>query len=547
MVNTKIMSFGLITALLLSTTAASAQTAAQAERVPGVRPTFDEGRAYGPKVPGVHPVLGAQTSYPSGSPVKTASQVSAPASGSNSLLGILGLGAGLALLAGAAGGGSDDGDSGGAGSGGTSWLDQGPGTEPDPSYRGEILTLLKRSGFSESAFIALVNGGARASDAQILSVRQDERYLRNPALVQANFANKLALGLTGSGVKVGVFDSGIIWDNKNLKDRLRGEGYAGFTGADTNRNRHGTQVANVLAGYSEDTVSRGIAPGVELHDIMVAPHDTDVPKFRLDNFGGAFDYIVDNRLDIVNMSLASSVSAGGDLRAKSVSHLGGLTDDFRRATRNGTIFVVAAGNDANIPTVNSYAGLGIDPDIGRGQILTVYSLAENGQELSIRSNTCGQTMYSCIGAVGERLPVVAYAGNESRFSGTSAATPVVSGALALLKEQNPELSSAQLVELVLFTATDMGERGVDEVYGRGILNMDRASVPVGGLRVVTGQTIDSPVISNQELSVNVSQGMVSLASVLDDKVFTGLDAFDRAFPIAASDYVSVKKGSLDNS
>ena len=56
-------------------------------------------------------------------------------------------------------------------------------------------------------------------------------------------------------------------------------------------------------------------------------------------------------------------------------------------------------------------------------------------------------------------------------SGTSMAAPHVSGAVAVMKEKWPNLTGAQIVDLILSSATDLGASGTDEVYGVGLLNM----------------------------------------------------------------------------
>ena len=51
------------------------------------------------------------------------------------------------------------------------------------------------------------------------------------------------------------------------------------------------------------------------------------------------------------------------------------------------------------------------------------------------------------------------------------AAPHVSGAVAVMKEKWPNLTGAQIVDLILESATDLGASGTDEVYGVGLLNM----------------------------------------------------------------------------
>lgn len=66
-------------------------------------------------------------------------------------------------------------------------------------------------------------------------------------------------------------------------------------------------------------------------------------------------------------------------------------------------------------------------------------------------------------------------------AGTSFAAPRVAGAAALVKQKFPNLTSKQLKRVLLETATDLGASGVDDVYGYGKLNIERALSPIGSL------------------------------------------------------------------
>jgi minor extracellular protease Epr len=55
-------------------------------------------------------------------------------------------------------------------------------------------------------------------------------------------------------------------------------------------------------------------------------------------------------------------------------------------------------------------------------------------------------------------------------SGTSMATPFVSGVAALIKSENPSLSSQEIRSLLYSNAIDLGDSGRDPVYGFGLVN-----------------------------------------------------------------------------
>jgi subtilase-type serine protease len=88
----------------------------------------------------------------------------------------------------------------------------------------------------------------------------------------------------------------------------------------------------------------------------------------------------------------------------------------------------------------------------------------------------------------ERLPTYSY----GLLSGTSMATPHVTGALGLLFERFPYLDNAQVRDVLLTTATDLGAKGVDDVYGWGLMDLAKAIEGYGQLRV------DTDVVMNQK-------------------------------------------------
>jgi subtilisin family serine protease len=66
-------------------------------------------------------------------------------------------------------------------------------------------------------------------------------------------------------------------------------------------------------------------------------------------------------------------------------------------------------------------------------------------------------------------------------AGTSHAAPRVTGAAALIRHKFPGLSGMQLKDLLLSTAEDIGEPGVDTIYGHGKLDLSNALSPQGRL------------------------------------------------------------------
>ena len=104
----------------------------------------------------------------------------------------------------------------------------------------------------------------------------------------------------------------------------------------------------------------------------------------------------------------------------------------------------------------------------------VGSLTDDGTELADYSHSAGDMGSDFMVAHDDILA----AGDGA---GTSYAAPRVTGAAALIRHKFPGLSGMQLKDLLLSTAEDIGEAGVDAVFGHGKLDLSNALSPQGQL------------------------------------------------------------------
>jgi len=107
------------------------------------------------------------------------------------------------------------------------------------------------------------------------------------------------------------------------------------------------------------------------------------------------------------------------------------------------------------------------------------------------------------------------------MSGTSMATPAVSGAIAILHQQWPQLTGAALTNLVLTTANKNIPGYDPTVMGQGLLDLNKATQPTGGLalmtagNVVTGGTTVSASAALVTTSGSASTGKISNVMLVD--------------------------------
>lgn len=104
----------------------------------------------------------------------------------------------------------------------------------------------------------------------------------------------------------------------------------------------------------------------------------------------------------------------------------------------------------------------------------VGSLSDDGTELAAYSHSAGDMGADFIVAHDDVL-------SAGDLAGTSFAAPRVSGAAALIRHKFPGLDGFQLKQLLLSTAQDIGEPGIDPIFGHGKLDLSNALSPQGQL------------------------------------------------------------------
>ena len=296
----------------------------------------------------------------------------------------------------------------------------------------------------------------------------------------------------GEGVKVAVIDSGVDATHPDLKGAVvGGTDVSGSGDPDGQRGigqtpEHGTLVATLLAGRGHapekdkkddkkknDKESKskskhkdegigagtdgviGVAPKAQILTASTWLGTPNPSGIGVDEqIPAAVRWAVDNGAQVINMSLTSS----------STSWPESWDAAFLYAEQHDVVVVAAAGNraggteqsgaPATIPGVLTVAGLNRD--------------GEASQEASAQSIVIG------VAAPAENLVGGLPGGLYADWSGTSGATPLVSGVAALIRSKYPDMSAAQVINRIVSTAKDAGVPGHDPIYGYGILDADAA-------------------------------------------------------------------------
>ena len=145
------------------------------------------------------------------------------------------------------------------------------------------------------------------------------------------------------------------------------------------------------------------------------------------------------------------------------------------------------------------------------------------------SNGCGVAKYWCLAAPGVGIwSAVSYNENGSysapnittaigQYNGTSMSAPHVSGALALLLSRLPHIPMPVLKAILLATATDLGEPGVDDVYGHGLVNIAAAITVQGEITLADDDVNDDDsalpgrAVDNAHKRMRLSRTMAHLS------------------------------------
>lgn len=299
-------------------------------------------------------------------------------------------------------------------------------------------------------------------------------------------ANAYARGVDGTGIVIGVVDSGIFAAHPEFAGRYIG-GFDYLTGAAPTADPvgHGTGVASVIAANRDGIGMHGVAPGAT---ILVARDD--------DGVGGInFDFIVRGYNDLVTRGVRVINNSWGDLsaitdvtRQKILADMPEGVAAYRRAVASGALNIWGTGNDFRAqPSIES--GLPhLFPELERGWLAVA---AVGPGYMPDYSNGCGVAKNWCLVAPGggdwwfpdpypnDPIVVADKNGGYIKTFGTSFAAPHVSGAAALVWQMFPFFTADQVRQTLLGTAFDIGPPGVDELFGYGLLDVGKAVLGPG--------------------------------------------------------------------
>lgn len=227
------------------------------------------------------------------------------------------------------------------------------------------------------------------------------------------------LSYSTESVLVAVLDTGVSLPAPLKNQVLSGSNILQAQESSADPSGHGTAVAGIILD---------IAPNARILPVVVAADGLGTTEGTL----AGIIYAINQGAQIISLSMEVSVNVLAE-----VSRVVGAEK------MKATLFVFAAGNSGD--QLTEWTSI---PD----NVLFVGAMELNTLRLTTYSVWGHQVQITApAGDVDDGLTTYrAFPENERRlFNGTSAATPVVSGAAALLKAQQPELSAAELKKALL--------------------------------------------------------------------------------------------------
>ncbi len=323
----------------------------------------------------------------------------------------------------------------------------------EPDYYGDLAGFVPNDSlYSEQWYLKKIDMEnaweiEQGADDLVVAVVDNGLSVQHPELLGHLWQNpnEIADGVDNDGN--GLIDDIYGWDFGNNDNGIEHDGDS----------YHGTQVAGLIGAATNNNV--GIASvgfnlkimGLKITDLQSYTEVIMSAGYR------AIVYAADNGADVINCSWGNY----------QFSHLGAEAVDY--AIEHGAVVVAAAGND------------------GENEI---FYPAKYGGALSVGATDSTDAKWDAsnfgyyvdLMAPGENIISLSGENGYATASGTSLATPLVSGTAALVKNHFPDLSPAQVAERIRVSADDIySANSSDYAYllGAGRLNAYAALTNVG--------------------------------------------------------------------
>jgi subtilisin family serine protease len=258
----------------------------------------------------------------------------------------------------------------------------------------------------------------------------------------------------GEEIKVGIIDTGIDLNHEDLIGKV--VDYYNFTSDNpkeiNDENGHGTHVAGIVAANKNSVGVVGVAPKCKL---FIAKAFDKEGNAETKNIVNSIKWLSSKGVNVINMSFSTQ------------EFISDYNDLIKKCYHQGILCVCAAGNEGNGKDTIEYPA--------RFPETVSVTAVDINKKVADFSSTGPRADVSAPGKdILSTWPNSTY----RTLSGTSMATPLITGAVAILqakaKTRFKRFLNCNEVKLILDMYTDdLGEKGKDNSYGYGIFSFGR--------------------------------------------------------------------------
>ena len=323
------------------------------------------------------------------------------------------------------------------------------------------------------------------------SIPSDSYYSKQWGAKRINLPEAWDTTTGESSIVVAVVDSGVDTNHSEFKGKII-KPYDISTGKKSIiGTSHGTHVAGIIGAAMDKKGVVGTASNISLMPINIFK-GSEASVF---NFIQGIQYAVDNGADIINLSLYTSYYSAT------------MDTAIQYAHSKGVLVVSAVGNDGK--TLTAYPAA----------LENVIAVSATNQDDSFAKYS-NRGEYVDISAPGTDIISTDTGGMYSTMTGTSMATPFISGVSALILSKNPYLSADEVESILIKSSKDLGIKGKDNYFGYGRVDaaaaLKQTPSPVKNLKISTSN-LQQNGKNTVDASFNVEVGRKVSIYITDNK------------------------------
>lgn len=389
--------------------------------------------------------------------------------------------------------------------------------------------------------IAVMMGNAYGQTTKF----ETSEYLLSKSLKLINASSAYSRGYTGKDSVIGIIDTGIDTSSDQFKNKILFVQDFSSSGTVIDRVGHGTHVAGIAAAAKDEIGVHGVAYDAKLIIAKV----TDNGSVGTATLINALSWVNSTGADVANMSLGWMVSSnysmakqiGTGLYSTKFSNTGTLpigslfdVPALVKSLQSEMVIVISAGNDKT-KWSQGLAGLATLTDskgnlaLG-GRMIIAGNYDQNTNQINPTSNGAahlcqnvvkgvmnqeycadkfktwefyilapGTSILSTvpkIDGIPQKLDASFNPTGLATMTGTSMSAPAVSGAVAIIHQMWPQMKGANIVRLLLVTANKTIPNYNMYVHGQGLLDLEKATRPIGNLGIPTTGRLSGPNLTN---------------------------------------------------